>query len=317
MTACGQQHTNQHQSKKQSAKPKVPGTPFKEVLLVPDSITKIVERNHARFAGEKGDFNSFKKLLQGLDDRDAASIPVALDYVETALDSQLPERDSVVILFNQKFYTICNGLTDSLETRYAKVVGLIDKGEKTEQTRLFRSNLRQCGIGVFESEGSAYLDILPDYLYKHFQNRVSPAVERYLSIRRDELAQGFSEDAGMLISFQQLYDRVKTWESFLNSYPANVYTDEAESDYETYLETLMTGMGNSRVFDLETDELIPEVKDIYEREARENPESRTGKIIGPYVDFLARHNFKYTDSVDVFLKERHLSTMLGVQPPLR
>ena len=62
------------------------------------------------------------------------------------------------------------------------------------------------------------------------------------------MKQGFSEDAGMLISYEDLYYRIRRWEEFLYKHPNTIINDEAISYYRTYIETLMTGMANSRRF---------------------------------------------------------------------
>jgi hypothetical protein len=286
-------------------------------LLKPNNINKLVIVNHVKLKGISGNFNSFKAYLTGLEDTDPASIPYALDYIKTCLPVNLAERDSVMLLFNVKFFKIANGLTDSLETKYASIVKLMDTDSNSVKLKVFQKNLKDCGIGIFSTEGNYYLDVLPDYFYNNFKNRVSPGVRAYLDLRRHELAEGFSEDAGLLISFEQLYQRVKHWEKYLSDFPHTIYTAEAGNYYNTYLKTLLTGMDNSRVFEMDDDVITSEVKAVYEKAMKQDPNMQTVKIITDYYNLLGRHGFKDNDSVAVFLKEHKLSTMLGVQPDTR
>jgi hypothetical protein len=286
-------------------------------LLKAGWVSKLAAKNHQKLAGLHGDFNSFKKYLAQLSDNDPASIPYALDYIKTCISPALPERDSVVWLFNIKFYKVCNKISDLLETKYQKVVQLTDDKPNSPQLKIFTANLKACGIGIFSTEGNYYTDMLPDYLYDNFENRVSDGAKAYLYIRKGELAKGFSEDAGLLISFDELYHRVKQWEKYLHDYPKTVYSNAADDYYSTYLQTLLTGMDNSPVFDMETNVLSPDIKTLYEKAMRQDTSSKTAKIISAYYALLSRHNFKETDSVDIFLKENKLSTMLGVQPDTR
>jgi len=310
VTACG--HVKQKQDKTSTIQKSHAAD-----LLEPESISKLVAANHQKLVGQHGDFESFKKYINGLNDKDPASIPFALDYIETCISPNLAEKDSVLLLFNVKFYKVSNTLSDSLETKYANVLKRMEDKPNSQKPKALTGNLKACGIGIFSTEGNYYLDILPDYLYENFQTRVSDAAKSYLLIRKEELKKGFSEDAGMLISFDELYQRVKRWEKFLNHYPANVYVGQANDYYTDYLETLLTGMDNSRVFDMDSNILLPEVKTIYEKAIQEDPDSKTSQLISSYYNFLSRHDFKQTDSVDVFLKEHKLSTMLGVQPATR
>jgi len=282
-------------------------------LLKADAITKRVINNHKKLIRIKGNFDSFKEYISGLDNYDLSSIPYALDYIKTCLPVNLEKKDSVLLLFNLKFYKVTNVLNDSLETRYAGVIKQIDDQPKSPKSVIFGNNLKACGIGIFSTEGNYYLDVLPDYFYDNFSVRVSAGVKQYLFIRKSELAEGFTEDAGLLISFESLYNRVKRWEKFLNNYPNTVYDGPANGYYTTYLETLLTGTDNSRVFDDEKNILLPEVKSIYEKALADGHDSKTAKIITDYYSFLSRHAFKENDSIPAFLSKYKLSTMLAVQ----
>lgn len=289
----------------------------KDYLLQDNSVRNLLTANHQKLSGVKGDFKSYKLYLAKLDNDSLTSIPFALDYINTCISSDNTDRDSIFLLFNIKFYAVANRLSDSLDTKYKNLIEQLDKDSNTVELNSFRNNLKACGIGIFTTEGMYYLDVIPDFFYNSFKNRVSDGVAEFLNIRKDELKQGFSEDAGMLISFEDLYHRVKRWENFINKYPNTVYSDEANSYYTTYLETLMTGMDNSRVFDFDNNTLLPEVKTLYEKIAGEGTESPTTKIISSYYAFLARHDFKENDSIQIFLKTNNLSTMLAVQPHTR
>jgi len=289
----------------------------KDYLLQDNSVSKLVMANHQKLSGVKGDFKSYKLYIDKLDNDSLTSIPFALDYINTCISADNADRDSIILLFNIKFYSVTNRLTDSLDTKYKTLIEQLDKDSNTVELNSFKKNLKACGIGIFTTEGLYYLDVIPDFFYNNFKNRVSDGVVEFLNIRKDELKQGFSEDAGLLISFEDLYLRVKRWENFINKYPNNVYNDEANSYYTTYLETLMTGMDNSRVFDFDNNTLIPEVKILYEKISGEGTESPTSKIISSYYAFLARHDFKENDSIQIFLKTNNLSTMLAVQPHTR
>jgi hypothetical protein len=288
-----------------------------DYLLQDKTISKLVTANHQKLSGITGDFKSYKLYLDKLDNDSLISIPFALDYIKTCISTDNVDRDSIFLLFNIKFFAVANRLSDSLDTKYKTLIEQLDKDSNTVELKSFKNNLKACGIDIFSTEGMYYLDVIPDFFYKNFKNRVSEGVAEFLNIRKDELKQGFSEDAGMLISFEDLYSRVKRWENFINKYPNTVYSDEANSYYTTYIETLMTGMDNSRVFDFDNNSLLPEVKTLYEKIMGEGTESTTTKIISSYYGFLARHDFQENDSIPIFLKTYNLSTMLAVQPHTR
>jgi len=305
---------------KKSASDKAPAAPVvvkSDYLLEPNAIDKMVKDNHSKLTGNSGSFETFKAYLNQLSDKDVASIAYAIDYIKTCLSPDLAERDSVVLLFNIKFYKIVNGLSEKLETKYPQFIVQLEKDAVSNQLKTFKDNLNRCGIGIFSTEGNYYLDVQPDYFYDNFRDRVSDGALTYLDIRRHELAEGFSEDAGLLISYKQVGQRVKTWENYLADFPNNVYSGEAEGYYNTYLETLLTGMDNSPVFEYNTNLIDPEVKTVYEGLMQDEQNSKSAKLVGDYYRMLSRHEFKTNDSVAVFLKEHKLSSMAAVQPDTR
>jgi len=288
-----------------------------DYLLRDSFILKSLPADHQKLLGVTGNFRSCKTYLDKLSNDSLTSIPFALDYITTCIPPGNADRDSIFLLFNAKFYAVTTKLSDSLYTKYNFLVDQLNKDSSSVELKCFQSNLTACGIKFLLSEGTYYLDAMSDFLYNNFKDRVSDGVKEYLSIRKDELKQGFSEDAGLLISFEDVYKRVKRWEVFIKNYPNTVCAEEANSYYITYLETLIAGMDNSRLFDFNSNSLLPEIKTLYEKIMKEETASPATKIISSYYSLLSRHNFKYNDSVDMFLKANDLSTMLAVQPQTR
>ncbi len=166
------------------------------------------------------------------------------------------------------------------------------------------------------SEGTYYLDVKANYFSGIFSGKVSDALSEYLNLRSRELNEGFSEDAGLRISFKSDYERVLGWEAFLTKYPSSPLIGQAKYYFETYLETLLTGMDNSRVFD-ENETLIPEIKDLYESIVESDSKGKSTQIIKAYYNLLRQNKFKHSESLDKYLKEQGLNSMLGIQPHTR
>jgi len=276
---------------------------FTEDLLQQNSVKTLDSLNHMKLDEEKGDLNSFRQYLEKLPVNKLVSIPYALGYIKTCIPSGSPDQDSVFLVFNTWFYAVTNQLSDSLEKKYKIIVDQLNENSVSSELTAFRDNLAYCGIEILSSEGMYFLDVMPDYFYINFRDRVSAGVAQYLTIRKDELKQGFSEDAGMLITFGELYQRVKSWEEFQDKFPSTVYAADADYYLKTYLATLLTGMDNSRVFDSENSVLLPERKQLYEKIIKEDPQSESGKIISSYYSLLKSHNFKDNTLNDIFLKE--------------
>lgn len=285
-----------------------------DYLLQEQSISQLLAQKHQSISNVKGDFASFKKYLSTLNKDSVVSIAYAMDYIRTCLPQDMVHRDSVMFLFNVYFFEVSNKWSDSLETKYRAVLDPLYKDSTSAELTIFKNNLAFCGIGIFSSEGMFYLDVLPEYFYINFKGRVSAGVEEFLKIRMTEMKEGFSEDAGMVISFEQLHQRVEKWENYIDKFPSTLYQEEAEYYYTIYLETLLTGMDNSRIFDYESGLLLPEIKSMYEKIMKEKNKSASRDIISSYYSFLSRHQFKENDSIPLFLKSKNLNSMLSVQP---
>ncbi len=288
-------------------------------FIIPGFIKKEVAANHAKLVGQKGDYSSFKKYLDNLDTNKVESIAYAMDYINTCiLASDTMSGDSCLLCFHRLFYEVVNNIEDSIMTKYSIVADSILMNAKTKEVNVFSDNMAQCGAGVFASEGGVYLDLLSNYENDNFKNRVTKDVQVYLTLREKELKEGFSEDAGLLISFDELYQRVKELEGFMNKYPKSTWVADAQYSYNEYLSTLLTGMDNSPVFDMETHVLKPEMKKLFQKIIKDDPGGKTTKIVTDFYNLLVKNNFKEDgDAEDKLLKQDSLITMQGVQPSLR
>lgn len=276
-----------------------------------------IEENKAKLA-ITGDFQEFKTFTQGLNKFDLYSISTTADYLKVFLPkANQADKDSTYLYFLQIFYGTVNNLTDSLSIKFPETMRKMEEGKEDTQTKNLEEYLSLFGAGVFMTEGMFYLDVEPDYFLSIFDKQVSNGLNAYLIQRKRELIEGFSEDAGLIISFDKVYERVLKWEQIVAENPNFLMVDDSQQYYETYLETLLTGMDNSRVFDFEDERLIPEVKEIYESVAKSGPNTKSTEIIKDYYNLLVESDFKYSDKVDDYLKKNGLSSMLGVQPHSR
>ena len=287
------------------------------------TIQSRIKEVEGQFIPPNGDFASFEKQVTGYSDLGIIAIPVTEKLVDTYLNTfSESDKDSVYELFNRVFYKAVNEFNTTLESKYSTFLAGNDiepeiydtiNTEKLE----FNKSLDICGLTLLNSEGSYYVDARYDYEYDLFHDRVSPALTEFLKIRKKELKEGFSEDAGMLISFNQLYDRVVIWEDFMTKYPDFFQIKDARFYYSTYLSTLLSGMDNSLPCDTETGILLPEVKKLYLKISLLNDSRKSTNVVKDYVDLLKTTDFKMPDSLDQFLQKYDLFSMKGVEPENR
>jgi len=269
-------------------------------------------------AQQKTDFNTAKNQMMSCSEDDIVSIPIMANIIEKSiLMMNNAEKDSTYIIFNYIFYTAVNAFNDSLELKYPDILEKIEKGINDQSTKEFKKCLDVCGLSLLNSEGSYYVDEKDDYYYDLFKGKVSTALNEYLKIRNKEIIQGYSEDADLLIGFDDLYERVVTWENFIIQYPDFFLLKDAEFNYTSYLSTLITGTDNSQTFDSETQHLFPGIKRLYERIISHKDGKKSTKVISDYFELLKENDFKQPVNLDLFLKENNLISMVGVQPATR
>jgi hypothetical protein len=173
------------------------------------------------------------------------------------------------------------------------------------------------GLRAEFSEGSAYAAENTAAMGPLFERYLSPAMRSFLSIRRAEEDEGYSEDAGLRISWDQLAERIAGWERFVDANPGFLLAGEGRYRYDSYLAVYLTGMDNSRVFEYPRETLDPRVRASYERFLTRHAESGTARIVRGYLDVLGRNGWRAEPDVVAFLKANGIHSMLGQEPPTR
>jgi len=262
---------------------------------------------------QKCDLESLKAAANQKAELGIIGIPVLENRVKHCLPQlNQAEKDSVYVLFSSAFDKAIASLNDSLYSQYKELVDKLEKNTQDAQIQDFKKSINACGADLLTTEGSFYIGERFDYLYNLFKGNVSPALENYLKIRSNELKTGFSEDAGLMISWEDLYSRVINWEDFIGKYPDFFLNEQAEFEYKNYLITLLSGMDNTPVFDFETYELTPEVKILYQKIISENRDRKSTKIISEYYNLLKINGFKQPEDFQRFFDEHGLSSPMDM-----
>lgn len=260
-------------------------------------------------------FNSYKEYLTGIPNSDFYSISKAITaYKNTIGNSNQAIKDTAFVEFRNLYYSVINKCSENFWNNQELITKLTTAKVDPEVTD-FNKKLSDNGLRLSVTEGSFYIDEQPDFLYNVFNRYVSGSVKEYLSLRKNELEEGFSEDANLSITFRSLGDRIITWEDYINKYPASPFLAEAKFSYHLYLNTFITGLDN---FPLSLDQkLKPEIKSEYENFISRHKNNVSGKIVENYYNILSQQNFILTPELDSFYKENGIEPMQGIQPPTR
>jgi hypothetical protein len=302
-----------------------------KILVILLLIASCSQRNTSKNETQKNqriEYVSYKNSIPNLDttqkgftkclDLDFKSLPSAQEAVNKCISSFADkEKDSIYIFYQKAFYNAVNKINDSLESKFSIVLGKISNGENDSMVIKFNQVLDKSGLTLLMTEGSYYVDVQSWYFYDLFKGKISKSLEEYLRLRSIELASPFSEDAMLLVSYEKLYDRVVTWEDFINNYPDFFRKAWAVENFQEYLSVLLTGMDNTPAFNREDGILNPELKSLYEKVINHTDSRESTQIITQYYNLLKENEFKEPNGLNDFMVKYNLYSMKGVQPSLR
>lgn len=145
---------------------------------------------------------------------------------------------------------------------------------KLLQTQLQKVDLEYMGVG----EGFTEIVDSPNHYVKMFKGSVTSDYEDFMKQESLENANLYSADAGIIIPWKELGDRVVFWENFLQKHPQSLLREKAEDLYNRYLDNYIFGMDNTRTS--EHGKLYPEIATEFDRFIKSYPHSKvTLKIL--------------------------------------
>jgi len=258
----------------------------------------------------------YREYSKNLVKTDLSSISKALDkYKKLFTTAPLDYRDSAFVEFRNLFYNVINNYSDTFWNTPELVKKVNDKQNDDPAVKSLKTALDNNGLRLSITEGSYYIDEKPDYLINNFKSYTSQGTIEFLNLRSEELQQGFSEDAKLLITFQELGNRIVAWQNYINKFPNSPLQAEAKFSYHLYLNTFLTGLDNSPIAN--DDILIPEMKQVYRDFITRNKDTESGKIVEKFFNILAQNNFRLTEDLDDFYQANQIESMKGIQPPTR
>ncbi len=246
--------------------------------------------------------DDLRLLLKNLSVSDVNSISMIADQLE-----QLPPNarisDDLFVDLKQFMTDVIEEFNEHFMDNYADVQQDLWSDKKTERLAELNALLAKNGLELNAAEGNYYAQWQPTYFPKLFDGRISESLTSFLSIQKKEEENGYATDGYLLISYDELADRVLVWEQFLKDYPEAYISDEARQNYNNYLMILMAGIDNSPVQDVDTSQLLPEIKALYLRIIEEHPGTHTAKSLKAYYEYLAQRQFKLNPEVYQYVQQ--------------
>lgn len=142
----------------------------------------------------------------------------------------------------------------------------------------------------FDELGEGYVEITTksDFYYAIFKDYVTPDYKEYLFLKSEENKMPYSADAGLIITFKDLGDRIISWENFMNKYPNSKLIPSLKEEYKNYQMDYLIGQDNTPTYEKVNDVYIyPENIQEFNRFEKKYPKSPTIPLI-----HIFKENFK-------------------------
>ncbi len=240
----------------------------------------------------------YRQVLSRLDPGDLASLEAAGTLLKSCVADTLT-RDSIFVVFDDFFTRAAEGYLENNE----EVNIQLGDAPSLETVNLWRSKFAACGIQLKSVEGTFSLEPRTGYLLDNFGPALSVAYRAYLTILSREQQARFAGMAALPIPPDSLASHIIAWEHFMERFPRFISLRMARDHYARSLGTFLTGVGQSTVFDPETNLLNDSSKMAFETFVLKNPESKSAAVVNGYLRLLQSADFSYTAQIDSFLLE--------------
>lgn len=148
---------------------------------------------------------------------------------------------------------------------------------------------------LINMEGNFYPIIDYEEL-KVYNKYTSDELQDYIEIKSIDSNNPTVLDASLVITFDQLADRVIKTENYIRNYPDGISKEEMLRLYGGYLKLYMEGVGNTPIYDYGTNIIIDEVLESYKKTSSLE-DSITSGIITKYIDAIEENQLKIDESI--------------------
>lgn len=173
----------------------------------------------------------------------------------------------------------------------------IDKMQeiKDEELKKYFDQLINNGYKLIMTEGQ-YCPMQDYEFFKRYNEYVTDEIKDYLAIQTTESNTPAILDAGLNISWDELYMRAEQSEKFLNKYPKSKIIKSVKDLYDSYVSAYLFAM----TFEPQSKKLYDEVRESYLKVDESDTNSRIAKTIKEYINILEKSDYKLTKEIDEF-----------------
>ncbi|QEK13461.1 hypothetical protein FQB35_14980 [Crassaminicella thermophila] len=242
------------------------GKPYEVMTFINENIDKVSQKNA-------------EEMIIGLEKVQKEYIDDYTDILfEGDLDQQKKKVDQLDKVFGSQFY---KGNIEDIQD---------------EDLRAFVVETLKGGYKYVMLEG-AYYPIIDYSILRKYKPFLSDQMKDYIEITAEESDKLTWNDAAVVISWEELGNRVIQAENYVSKYPQSPKKKEVGELYAMYMGAYLYGASNTPLFDYETKEIKDELLKSYKKTISENPETVTAQTIKEYLKIIEENDYKVNDYV--------------------
>jgi len=210
----------------------------------------------------------------------------AIQWYRTKVDREIagnsPAQNNKVyedyLKVREKYTECLNDLHTDLLDKYVDYHTGPDTYDLPDNVKKMAAELNKVGLEFrVMGEGLTEIHSLPGYYESVFKNMVTPDYSAYISQTAKDNKENYAINGGLMITWEELGDRLIVWENFINTYPKSLLSQQAKNNYNSYLADYLLGMDSDPIYDREGGKILDDKKEEYNRIIKKYPNSNTAK----------------------------------------
>jgi len=210
----------------------------------------------------------------------------ALQWYRTKIDKEIagnsPEQNNKVyedyVKIRDKYTDCFNDSQTEILDKYIDYHTGPDTYNLPDNIKKMAAELNKAGLEFREmGEGLTEIHSLPGYYESVFKNKVTPDYAAYISQMAKDNKENYAINGGLMITWEELGDRLIVWENLMNKYPKSQLIKSITDNYYSYLSDYLLGMDSDLIYDSEEGKIFDDKMKEYNRIIKKYPNSRTAK----------------------------------------
>lgn len=214
--------------------------------------------------------------------------------------------DQRILEFITGIQEIIQGMNESLykDNNYDKLTSMLysDGSSVDPDAAQFLETVDKNGFKISHSEGMPYLEENTTFIRSVVETNIhNPLVLQYLDLYIEGIDSPCCEDAGLIISYDELIKRTYNWGEFLLEAQDTSLEDIANRKFGSFLYLVFKGIDNTPAFDYENGLYNSELLGKLEQLVLDYPFSLSAIEFKEYIKLLKAEKFERTNKIEDYV----------------